>query len=552
MTITEVHNRFVFSFPFRKRIIDTIRNIPGRQFDRDTKQWSVPVSERRKVEHVARIFHFEILGPDGAPPVKLDIPEASPLPELTVDIPLKQNLFEYQKNGVAYCIQKKRTIIGDVPGLGKTAQAIATAVHSGIGPWLVICPASLRINWQREFEKWSDMKCQIMTDGIRSTWLNYYKVGFAQVFIVNYESLKKYFVEKIIIPEGKKLRLNHIYFKESVNAFKGVIIDESHKVKDANTQQAKFTKGICKGKEYVLALTGTPVINKPKDLISQLGIIDRIDEFGGYSHFMRHFCNNGVPPYHCNLTELNLLLRANCFYRREKHQVLKDLPAKMRNFQICEISNRAEYDKAERDFVQYLKDSGCSDEAIRKKMRGEIMVKIGALKMLSARGKIDAFIEFIDDIVDSGEKAIVFCHLKEIAEKLLAHFRNAVTIRGGQNSEDRQASVDRFQTDAKVNPIVCSIKAAGVGLTLTASSRVNFIEFPWTAADCDQCEDRSHRIGVRECVQVTYFLGRDTIDQWCYDLIQKKREISNAVTGAEDIVEEAIVDSITNLFLNRK
>lgn len=552
MTITEVHGHFVFRFSFQKRIIDTIRNIPGRKFDRETKLWSVPISERSRVEHVARIFHFEMLGEDGeVAPVALPIPDVAPLPELTVDIPLKCNLFDYQKKGVAYCIEKKRTIIGDVPGLGKTAQAIATAVHSGVGPWLVICPASLRINWQREFEKWSDLKCQIMTDGIRNTWLNYYKVGFAQVFIVNYESLKKYFVDKIIIPEGMKLRINHIYFKESVNAFKGIIIDESHKVKDAATQQSKFTKGICKGKEYVLALTGTPVINKPKDLISQLGIIDRMNDFGGYKHFNQRFCNNGMPPYYANLAELNTLLRANCFYRREKHEVLKDLPPKMRNYQICEISNRAEYDKAERDFVAYLKDSGCSDTEIRKKLRGEIMVKIGALKMLSARGKVDAFIEYIEEIVDSGEKAIIFCHLKEIAEKILHHFKNAVTVRGGQSSEDRQAAVDAFQTNPRVNLIVCSIKAAGVGLTLTASSRVNFIEFPWTFSDCEQCEDRAHRIGQVDSVDARYFLGRDTIDQWCYDLIQKKKMIANTITGADDIVEEAIVDSIANLFLNK-
>src|SRR5690606_11857339 len=144
---------------------------------------------------------------------------------------------------------------------------------------LVICPASLKENWKDEWALWTEHRAMILESKIQHTWDQYFHAGLADVFIVNYESLKKYFVDKIEKPEGKPLRLNHITFNKKIDLFKSVIIDESHRVKELRTQQTKFTKGITTGKDVILALTGTPVINKPKDLISQLGIIDQMSAF---------------------------------------------------------------------------------------------------------------------------------------------------------------------------------------------------------------------------------------------------------------------------------
>lgn len=549
MLIIEHSDRFEFRLGYRPRILGFIRKLPDRRFDYRTKTWSVPIRHRETVEKFAHRFGFEFemhgAMPQGPAIEDMTIPE---LPQLSVDIPLKMELRNYQKSGVAYCIQHKRTIIGDEPGLGKTAQAIATIVATGATPCLVICPSSLKINWQREFEKWSSLKCLILTDKVKSTFMNYHKIGLADVFIVNYESLKKYFVDSIQVPKGQKMRLEHIRFHETINAFKSVIIDESHRVKDAGAQQSKFTKGICKGKDVILALTGTPVVNRPKDLIAQLAIIERLGDFGGLKYFKARYCNGEVVPYYSNLQELNYLMYKYCFYRRLKTDVLTELPAKQRDVVICDITNRSEYSHAHNDLVSFLKTNGCSDAEVMKKLRAEVMVRIGILKQLSAKGKIHDAIEHIEEVVDSGEKIIVFCHLKEIAEKLMQHFPDAVSIRGSDNSEARQHSVDRFQNDPSVKVIVCSIKAAGVGITLTASSRVLFIEFPWTYADCQQCEDRAHRYGQRESVQVTYLLGNDTIDRYCYDVIQTKKSISNAITGDQDTVEENIIDQIVTLF----
>lgn len=159
------------------------------------------------------------------------------------------------------------------------------------------------------------------------------------------------------------------------------------------------------------------------------------------------------------------------------------------------------------------------------------MVRIGVLKNISARGKLNAVKDYITDVLESGEKLVVFIHQKEVAGYLLQAFPEAVTITGDDDMTTRQRNIDAFQNDSETTLIICSIKAAGVGLTLTASSNVAFVELPWTAADTDQAEDRCHRIGAKSTVNCIYFLGKNTIDEDIYKLIQDKREVSNIITG---------------------
>lgn len=167
---------------------------------------------------------------------------------------------------------------------------------------------------------------------------------------------------------------------------------------------------------------------------------------------------------------------------------------------------------------------------------------------ISARGKIDAVKEFIDDTLASGEKLVVFGHLKDVIGKLKELYPKAVSITGDDSMTERQVSVDRFQKDPSCKLILCSTKAAGVGLTLTASSRVAFIELPWTFADCEQAEDRCHRVGQQDNVTCTYFLGENTIDRKIYKLILEKKSIAKAVTGSEEEIEESTISQLIDLF----
>lgn len=470
-----------------------------------------------------------------------------PLPKLKIEIPLKKPARDYQNEGIAYNLEHERVICADQPGVGKTLQGIGTMVGSGVGPWLIICPNSLKENWKREIEMFSKLRPMILTDSVKRTFPLFHESNMVDVFIVNIESLKKYFVAEIKIPEGQKLTLRHIKFKDNIKLFEGVILDESHRFKSVQAQQSKFAAAICKDKKYIIALTGTPVINKPKDLISQLGIIQQMHRFGGYQKFVERYCSGEGNA--CNLKELNYFLNLHCFYRREKKDVLKELPEKVRQTVVMDISTRKEYDEAEKSLINYLKQyKQATDDQIQKSLRGEIMVRIGILKNISARGKIKEAIEFISDMLESGEKFIIFAHLKDVIAEVKKHFPKCVSITGDDSLADRQNAVDRFQTDPKVQLIVCSIKAAGVGITLTAASNIGFIESPWTYADCEQCEDRAHRLGQKDSVTAYYFLGKDTFDERMHELIQEKKGIADAVTGTETVIHEGMIDLFSKMY----
>ena len=548
MNIELKGDNFELSFKYKPSIVDRIRQIPGRRFDGARKVWIVPTRSRVDLERmIYQIQQFENINWVSGTTKKdediaYDVPE---LPDLTIPHSLKIQPYPYQLKGIARGLELKRFMNCDEPGLGKTLQSIATINLANAFPCLVICPSSLKINWQREWEKFTDKKAMVLTDKVRDTWTFFYQTGMHQVFIVNYESLKKYFVQRIKKAEGWTLR--DVEFRNSINLFKSVIIDESHRCKSASTQQAKFCKGICTGKEWVIELTGTPVVNRPKDLIPQLAILNRMDDFGGYKPFVNRYCSGQREA--SNLKELNFNLWKYCMFRREKSLVLTDLPDKIRQVNTCEITNRKEYMDAERDLIMYLqKYKDADDEKIEKALRGEVMVRINILRQISARGKVRDVIEFVKDFRENGKKIILFCSLHEVVDQLKRYFPTAVSVTGRDSQDEKQRAVDSFQNNPKADIIICSIKAAGVGLTLTASSNVAFVEFPWTYADCCQCEDRAHRIGQKDSVTCYYFLGRRTIDEKVYRIIQEKKNIANAVTGSTEDIEENIVDMVARIF----
>ena len=548
MNIELKGDNFELSFKYKTSIIDRVRQIPGRHFDGTKKVWIVPTRSRVELERmIYQIQQFENINwvngtEKKEEDIAYDIPE---LPDLTVPHNLKIQPYPYQLKGIARGLELKRFMNCDEPGLGKTLQSIATINLADAFPCLVICPSSLKINWLREWEKFTDKKAMILTDKVRDTWTFFFQTGMHQVFIVNYESLKKYFVQRIKKAEGWTLR--DVEFRNSINLFKSVIIDESHRCKSASTQQAKFCKGICTGKEWVIELTGTPVVNRPKDLIPQLAILNRMQDFGGYKPFVNRYCSGQREA--SNLKELNFNLWQYCMFRREKSLVLTELPDKIRQVNTCEITNRKEYMDAERDLIMYLqKYKDADDDKIEKALRGEVMVRINILRQISARGKVRDVIEFVKDFRENGKKIILFCSLHEVVDQLKRYFPTAVSVTGRESPDMKQRAVDAFQNNPKVDIIICSIKAAGVGLTLTASSNVAFVEFPWTYADCCQCEDRAHRIGQKDSVTCYYFLGRRTIDEKVYRIIQEKKNIANAVTGSTEDIEENIVDMVARIF----
>lgn len=458
---------------------------------------------------------------------------------------LRVEPYEYQKEGILFGLERRRLLIGDEPGLGKTLQSIGIVDTAAAYPCLVICPSSLKINWQREFEKFTDKKALVLDNASRTSWPYFLGMGMFHVAIVNYESLKKFFVWDI--KGGKTFTLKDVVFNRDINVFRSVIMDESHRLKDPTAQQTMFTRGIVEGKEWRILLSGTPVVNHAQDLVSQLAIMGRLlSDFGGRGKFLAQYGENE------NLSELSDKLYDTCMIRREKAKVLTELPDKQRTDLYVEISNREEYDLAAADLAAYLREyTECTDREIRRKMRMEALVKFMTLRSLASKGKVKQATDFIKNFLANGKPLIVFCSLKEIVKALQKQFPDAVRVTGDDNTAEKQAAVDAFQS-GEAQLIICSIKAAGVGLTLTASSNVAFVELAWTYADCCQCEDRAHRIGQKNNVNCYYLLGQNTIDSTLYNIIHRKKSIASQIMNCEDDIpnDEMYFDELVNEFLN--
>lgn len=572
--VTETPKTYRLSFEYNPDLVKLVKRIPSKpRWDGAEKVWVIIKDSPFYPPGFDAQWYVEAFAQWA---VKqrccTGISRRSETHEITYEIPPMQplngehymllNPYPYQQEGVRYALDHQRCIFGDQPGLGKTLQAICAVIKAHkeaqrfgeTFPTLVICPASLKVNWQREFKKFAGITATILEDSNKDTWQRFWELkrydgeALSSVFITNYESLKKFFVRGV--KSSARLTLRSIEFDERIKIFKSVIIDESHKCKSAKTQQSKYVEGICKGKKWVFALTGTPVVNNNTDLIQQLRILGRLDDFGGYKGFAARYCDG--PKQSSNLKELNYRLWMTCFFRREKQKVLTQLPDKTRQYITCEITNRKEYTDAENDFLKYLRQyKHADDERIGRAMRGEVMVRMGILKEIAARGKVKAVADFIHDVIDGGEKLIIFAYLKEVVQALKKEFPDAVTVTGSDNIQQKQNAVDRFQTDPECKLIILNYKSGGTGLTLTASSRVGFIEFPWTYSDCEQAEDRAHRNGQKNAVNCYYFLGDKTIDEYMYKVIQTKKDIANGVTGTTTQIDEDIINITMSLFKDR-
>lgn len=379
---------------------------------------------------------------------------------------LKHNLkvtpYEYQQEGILFGLRKKRFLIGDEPGLGKTLQSIGVVDCARAYPCLVICPSSLKINWQREFEKFADVKALVLDNATRTTFPYLLSMGMYQVAIVNFESLRKYFVWDI--KANGSFRLKDVVFSSCIKLFKSVIIDESHRVKDPGAQQTIFTKGICSGKRYIALLSGTPVVNRPEDLVAQLSIMERLaDDFGGRGKFLSDYCSFGKDQEEEQaeaLADLSRRLYENCMIRREKKSVLTELPEKTRTDLYVELDPESHkvYDTAAADLREYLeKYTGCTDVEIRRKMRMEALVKFMTLRSLSAKGKVRQAVDFVNTFLANGKPLILFCSYHEIVDALKKAFPKAVSVTGRDSLVEKQAAVDSFQ-NGHAQLIVCSIK----------------------------------------------------------------------------------------------
>jgi SNF2 family DNA or RNA helicase len=450
-------------------------------------------------------------------------------------VPLNVKLYPFQVAGVEYATRAKRAIIADDMGLGKTLQAIGLiALVRQSKPdarALIVCPAVVKRNWQYEIERATGERAQVIMNGadlIDPT---------ARTIIINYDLLDKH---------RHKLSL----WKPSV-----IVADESHYLKNGDAKRTKAFKTIVSAShpEYLLMLTGTPILNRPVELVEPLKILGYLDHFGGWHKYVTYYCSGfkgrfgwqfGTPSPK-RLQELNEKLRKLCMVRRLKEDVLSELPDKTRAMVLLPLSNCGEYRAAERDLIQYLRLTA-GDDAARRAKRAEHLVRIEKLKQLSANGKLPFVIDWICEFLDSSDKKIVlFAIHRDVIDRLCEALTpyGVTAIKGGDPSDERQRAIERFQVDPQCRVIVCSLHAAGVGITLTAASHVAFVELAWRPADHLQAEDRCHRIGQRENVTAYYLLAEDTIDSVIYRLLQSKLAIVQMATDGE-ITGDGLIDEV--------
>lgn len=540
MRISLLGEKVRVSFSYNPALIEEVRGLsPHRRWDSVIKAWLFPLRDAERVVDWGKERGFYI-----DPAVVEEIEKARKLIEANITASqavasdlrvegLKGELRPFQRAGVEYALTNRRVFIADEMGLGKTVQALATIEAAGAYPALVVCPASLKYNWAREAERWLARTVEVLNGNGSETR--------AEIVICNYDIVKKHL-------ESLKAR-----------GFRAVVLDESHYVKNYRAQRTEACREVMKGVPYRLCLTGTPVLNRPQELLSQLGILGRLDDFGGFWEFARRYCDARKTRWGwdlsgaSNLEELNLKLRATCFIRREKKEVLRELPSKQRVVIPVEIDNRDEYGRALNDLSSWVREKVRKDEeflktleglsdverrkailervnsAVERAYRAEQLVRVEALKQVVVKGKMAAVKEWVSDFLETGEKLVLFAQHKEVVEELSREY-GALKVLGDMDSKARQATVDRFQNDPGSRLIVLNMQAGGVGLTLTAASNVAFIELGWTPGVHDQAEDRCHRIGQEGSVTAWYLLGRETIDEDIYDLIEQKRAVVESVT----------------------
>ncbi len=452
--------------------------------------------------------------------------ELSAATDAPLEVPgLGGELKPFQRAGVSYLLSQRRAFLADEQGLGKTIEALAALEADGAYPAVVVCPASLKLNWLRELEHWLPGRSARALAGTGAIE----QLPPADVTVVNYDILSA--------------RLDEL----RALAPRALVLDESHYCKNAaakRTQAAQRLAGAVPRDGLVFALTGTPVMNRPPELIAQLRIIGRLGDFGSGAQFGRRFRG---PDAHLRL---HWHLRARCFARRLKADVLPQLPAKTRAVVPVELDNEPEYRLAERDVVAWLQsqplDLSELDAKVAAALRAERLVRLNALKLLAARGKLHAALAWIHDFRSSGERLVVFARHREIQRAVLERFPDALHILGEDSHAERDASLQAFQApDRDENQlIICSIEVAGQGLTLTRSSNVAFLELDWTPAKHDQAEDRCHRIGQQDAVNISYLLAADTIDETIATLLERKRAVIGAVTDGREEDEEAVLDAL--------
>ena len=541
-------------FPFDYSILNRVKALSGRRYHKEpTPHWNCPNIECNRID--LKTMGFDVPG------IKETLIEMPALPSH-----LQKIMFPYQKEGVQFVFQNKgRALIGDEMGLGKTIQALAyIEVNPDIERALIICPASLKLNWAAEAGKWlTNYDLYILNgktatlDVFKSSQMISSKTAKKKLVIINYDIMGSW------LPLLKRM------------PFDVAVADEVHYLKNNKAKRTKACVEIGKKTKGFIGLSGTPIVNRPIEFFNALNLINP-GLFNSFWNYTKKYCGAKKTKWGwdytgaTNTNELHEMVN-KIMIRRLKDEVLPDLPPKIRSVVPMSIDNRPEYQTAQSKVVEALGvtikekiakinqstklNKKQKEEAIRKaKMarNAEAMLVIEKLKQVAVKGKMKAAIDWIETYLKTENKLVVFCVHKETIKLLQKAFpKNHVTIDGSVSQKDRHNAVERFQNDDNVKLFFGNIKAAGVGLTLTAAHATCFLEFDWVPAGHLQAEDRVHRIGQEaESVHAYYLTAVNTIDQDIMEMLEEKAKVLDQILDGKKIDKNSIFSKLLSKLRN--
>jgi SWI/SNF-related matrix-associated actin-dependent regulator 1 of chromatin subfamily A len=440
---------------------------------------------------------------------------------------------EHQKVAIEKLLANNKYILADDMGLGKTTSAVIGALESEAKKILIVCPASLKINWEREIRNYSDRKVLIVEGRKWGSTFDFY--------IINYDIIKNYHsTDKSEDSDDYKLLVNA--------GFELAIVDEAHYISNTTANRTRLLNDVLEKIPKVWLLTGTPMTSRPINYFNLLKIVDSPLTLN-WQTYVKRYCKGFQfrvgdrkvwnTTGASNLDELRERTK-NVVLRRMKTDIL-DLPEKIVTPVFLELSSKM-YDEELEEFVRISKE---------KKEEDTISITLNRLmkvRQLISYEKIPYTCELIDKCIEQGKKVIVLTNFTMTLDMLHEKYKKTSVVLDGRMSKDRrQESVDRFQNEDKVKVFIGNIKAAGVGITLTAAEVVIMNDLSFVPADHSQGEDRAYRYGQKNSVLVYYPVFENTIEKVIYNILQKKKNIIDQVMGDGEFSESFGQDLIKHL-----
>lgn len=473
------------------------------------------LSDKEKAYHIwGKVFENEELHHFWLP--KAAIIKDNTVKDVVIDYSKYSNRppLEHQKEAIQKLVENKKFILADDMGLGKTTSTIIAALETGSKKILIICPATLKINWKREIENYSDRPIFISEGKQFST-----KDDFV---IVNYDIMKNFHDPK---KKDDSLIL--------MSKFDLIIIDEAHYIKNAQAQRTKLINDITKSVDRLWLLTGTPMTSRPIDYFNLLSLIDSPVAKNWMAYAIRYCAGFQfkVGPRKIwnvqgasNLEELRDRT-AGLTLRRLKENVL-DLPDKIITPVYLRLKSKL-YEEVMGDYYNWYEKNPEESKSLTVQF-----TKLTKIRQIIADEKITQTIELAENIIEQDKKVIIFCNFTDSLNKITEHFgKSAVKLDGSMSKVERQFSVDQFQENDKIKVFVGNIKAAGVGITLTSAEAVIFNDLSFLPSDHAQSEDRAYRYGQKNNVLVYYPIFENTIEGIIYDILHNKKQVIATVMG---------------------